>query len=130
MLRLTWLDEIDADAVSGGPGQPHGADVLWAGVAAAVLVSLAFGALLTFGPSTLTFEAQAFIGGTLLLPTTFDMIWFSIFGRAATEIETANPGVLTGPVVEQGDTSDLLADPRHEYTRGLLGAVLVLAVPN
>ncbi|MGN7234789.1 dipeptide/oligopeptide/nickel ABC transporter permease/ATP-binding protein [Micrococcus luteus] len=29
-----------------------------------------------------------------------------------------------GQVVEQGDTSDLLADPRHEYTRGLLGAVL------
>jgi len=29
-----------------------------------------------------------------------------------------------GQVVEQGDTKDLLVDPRHEYTRGLLGAVL------
>ncbi|MCT1386236.1 dipeptide/oligopeptide/nickel ABC transporter permease/ATP-binding protein [Brachybacterium sp. p3-SID1565] len=29
-----------------------------------------------------------------------------------------------GQVVEQGRTSDLLSDPRHEYTRGLLGAVL------
>ncbi len=29
-----------------------------------------------------------------------------------------------GQVVEQGATSDLLIDPRHEYTRGLLGAVL------
>ncbi|WP_151641192.1 dipeptide/oligopeptide/nickel ABC transporter permease/ATP-binding protein [Corynebacterium sp. 11A] len=29
-----------------------------------------------------------------------------------------------GQVVEQGNTRELLADPRHEYTRGLLGAVL------
>lgn len=29
-----------------------------------------------------------------------------------------------GQVVESGDVSDLLRDPRHEYTRGLLGAVL------
>ena len=29
-----------------------------------------------------------------------------------------------GQVVESGATTELLADPRHEYTRGLLGAVL------
>ncbi|MFL4473918.1 dipeptide/oligopeptide/nickel ABC transporter permease/ATP-binding protein [Paeniglutamicibacter sp. MACA_103] len=29
-----------------------------------------------------------------------------------------------GQVVESGATGELLADPRHEYTRGLLGAVL------
>ncbi|QGH68379.1 dipeptide/oligopeptide/nickel ABC transporter permease/ATP-binding protein [Pseudactinotalea sp. HY158] len=29
-----------------------------------------------------------------------------------------------GQVVEQAQTSELLTDPRHEYTRGLLGAVL------
>ena len=29
-----------------------------------------------------------------------------------------------GQVVESGDVPDLLGDPRHEYTRGLLGAVL------
>ncbi|MDO5512484.1 dipeptide/oligopeptide/nickel ABC transporter permease/ATP-binding protein [Corynebacterium sp.] len=29
-----------------------------------------------------------------------------------------------GQVVEQGNTRELLADPHHEYTRGLLGAVL------
>lgn len=29
-----------------------------------------------------------------------------------------------GQVVEQGRTRELLADPRHEYTRGLLGSVL------
>jgi len=29
-----------------------------------------------------------------------------------------------GQVVESGPTRDILVDPRHEYTRGLLGAVL------
>ncbi|MGP5097037.1 dipeptide/oligopeptide/nickel ABC transporter permease/ATP-binding protein [Brachybacterium alimentarium] len=29
-----------------------------------------------------------------------------------------------GQVIEQGDQHDLLTDPRHEYTRGLLGSVL------
>src|SRR5690625_6721002 len=29
-----------------------------------------------------------------------------------------------GQVVEQASTHDLLIDPRHEYTRGLLGSVL------
>ena len=29
-----------------------------------------------------------------------------------------------GQVVETGTSSDVLSDPRHEYTRGLLGAVL------
>jgi len=64
-------------------GRKHLLPRMWAGVGVAVAVSCAFGALLTYGPRGLTFEAQEAIGGSLSVLAVGLVTWM-VFWMART----------------------------------------------
>ncbi|MDO5367126.1 iron uptake transporter permease EfeU [Kocuria sp.] len=85
-------------------GQRFAVRRLWLGIVIAVAISLAFGALLTFGPSTLTFEAQEIIGGTLSIVAVGFVTWMIFWMASASrglkrELESRADVALRGSAV-------------------------------
>lgn len=87
---------------------------IWAGISFAVAVSLGFGALLTWGPKRLTFEAQEAIGGTLSIVAVGFVTWMVFWmARHARDLS----GELRGKI-----------DVAAEAGRASLAVVAALAV--
>ncbi|HIW94936.1 MAG TPA: BCCT family transporter [Candidatus Corynebacterium gallistercoris] len=71
---------------------------------------------------------REFIGGVLMLPTVFTIIWFSVFGYAGLNIEKNDPGALSIPVVEEGNTSAALFGFLEHFPWTMAASILAIFV--
>lgn len=71
---------------------------------------------------------RQYIAGVLALPAIFAVIWFAVFGRAGIEVERAEPGILTEPVVEEGNVPFALFGLLEQYPITGIASVFALAV--
>lgn len=75
---------------------------LWVGVGVAVALPLALGVLLTWGPQTLTFQAQEVIGGSLSLVACAMVAWMVLWmGRNSRSLKSGLEGSLERAVARR-----------------------------
>ena len=76
---------------------------LWLGVGLAALVPLVAGAIMTWGPNTLTFQAQEILGGTLSFVAVGLVTWMIFWmGKNARELKGELEGSLSKTLAEGG----------------------------